>query len=498
MANNQIYINPFFHVEDYYNPELSAYAVKRVVEILSKHHVKVDFYLTGITAQNLDQQDKGLTERLLEVAGGIGYHGDLHVPGTSPQEKIKEMDWDRAVRELFWIETHNVDGAFFQNRKGKWPEGGLCAVERIIGMTPFVSVGGGVAGIPQVIHVHRSMGVKMTSMVNPVFEEQSTFFSYLNTVGWCITFVPRNIRKLAGLGEGILKRDRLFTVSDVTNTIESITAFFDEETTPKRQSGKDCLPLLSIPFHEYEIYSHDGWRGPFRIPDDVEKFLSQFERLISFLETEPRIKTISLCEISELVAEAPASMKQEEIKLAALDLKKVSGKRPPKFLEVNGNYFSISELFQALLESLAFYTLHGKFPESVVLRGIIGPTVLTDPLVSSLTISKDQLFMTALYENARLIDRVPGEVVIAGTEWMINPSEMLYLLAEAFLKIARGEEPGPLEIVPSRILPRGAEEVEDSCLNDEIQKAFSLRPMDKRVKESYLLQLWTYKPMALA
>lgn len=177
MTDDQIYINLFFHVEDYYNPDLSVYALKRVGEILSRHHMQADFYFSGLTAQNLQQRDAELVGRLLEIAGGIGYHGDLHVPGTSPQERIRGMDWDRAVQEICWIETHNVDKPSFEIRDGRWPTGGLAVVERVFGKAPVASVGGGVATLPQVIFVHKKMGVKIFQTVNPVFAKQSTFFN---------------------------------------------------------------------------------------------------------------------------------------------------------------------------------------------------------------------------------------------------------------------------------------------------------------------------------
>jgi hypothetical protein len=342
------------------------------------------------------------------------------------------------------------------------------------------------------------MGVKIFQTVNPVFAKQSTFFSYLHAVGWCITFVPRDIRNLRGMGKGILKRDRLFTPSDVTSTIERIKLIFDDEASQKQTLKQDSLNFFSIPFHDYELYSHNGWLGPFRIPEDVETFLSQLERLISFLETEPRIRTISLHEIPHLVLDAPASIGREELSHASLDLSEGPGKRPPQFVEVNRRYYSNAELYQALVESLAFYALQNELPEMVALRDIIGPTVLTGPLESIVTINGDQLLTTILYENFRLTDSVPSKVRIAGTEWTINPSEMLHLMAEAFLRIDNGKNMHSLKVVPSEVLPLGAEEVEHCCLTDGMQKAFSLRPLDKKLKEAYLLQLWTYKPMRLA
>ena len=141
ISNQQpVYINFFFHFEDFINRDLSQPAIRRLVEFFICNKARCDIYYTGLLLDFLAHEDPetlALLRKLhMNEDYGIGYHGDIHGPNPTPwiylnahkPSLYEGITWC-GKRETQWMDP--LSGELDPNR-----EGGLLLHDRLMG-TPF-------------------------------------------------------------------------------------------------------------------------------------------------------------------------------------------------------------------------------------------------------------------------------------------------------------------------------------------------------------------------
>ena len=112
---------------------------------------------------------------------------------------------------------------------------------------------------------------------------------------------------------------------------------------------------------------------------------------------------------------------------------------PPMYFHVDGRYLSLADMFQAMADVLADFDRHGKFPESVQVVPVFGPTETTRTArQSSGEVSMASVAHACTGLAARLHDdawapvpknSIPFHVTVDGTE--MNSAQFLRLMADA-------------------------------------------------------------------
>ena len=121
------------------------------------------------------------------------------------------------------------------------------------------------------------------------------------------------------------------------------------------------------------------------------------------------------------------------------------GVRPPNFIRLAGpvpQYVTLAEAFGLLCAALAYYTDHGKFPEELPGRELLGPVELLDEVdpisAASGDIPARSILTTAREIYAGISDRLPLMIELDSLGLKLNTAEFLFLMACVVARLGEG------------------------------------------------------------
>lgn len=504
MEKKPILFNFFQHCEDFVSLE-SAYALKRVAELYAKYGIRGDFYLTGLVSKKLLEKAPEVIQTLKHLEMPICYHGDNHVPFPTPQERIAEMEWNQAVEAMLHLESHEINPLTGEVDSQKL--GGFALIKEVFGEAPIVTIEP--LGAP-VVYAHKLLGARIQSMDGsmlgyPLIWKMGMLCGTQAGTNYCLQhkYVLSSdfIDSLQCLIEN-LPRDRVNFISMPWHPYEFVLSrslgrtggkgwlisYFDPVTRNKRNpgSGGKLQTVPSLPLEE------------------VERIFDAYERVVKFVVEHPEIRVVTCKNVLSWVEplEEKRTLNMDRISATAEYLLShwqdvlphpAPGSGPPAFVDLGSDYLSLAEAFQVLTYSLSYYGEHGVLPNHVSIYEILGPVDAYPQRLAGfpqpslyrdyqMILGEDVIAATISLET-RIVDRIPGEILLGDPPHPINPAEFLYLMAQEFRYIEKRGKPSPTIYLTAHILP----------LDYSHREYLTMQPKDRRCWNS-LAQLWTVKP----
>jgi len=380
------------HFDDHINPE-SARAGARIAELYAKYGIKGDFYPIGLSLQMMLKLAPEVPKTLKRLEMPISYHGVTHYRFQVMQERIGDKDWDEAVEEAIYCETHRLNP--FKAVIEDSEPGGVGLLTEVFGYPPILQ-------IPRILITGRSgsglyalkkLGAKM------LIAESG------NMLAWPLYW---NLGMLQGReGEG----DYGITVTLSVNRTEfmapepqsgDITLFEDPIDIIQNlidHASRDQVTMITAGGHPFNFTidnrktywggkMYRGVRTPADLPDhyipsdnlltqeQTDAILAEYERMVKFVAEHPELTVVTVNDILDMVEPLPKSRSVSRNVVAAIteEIIKLWIIYPPEFISIGKDHFSLADVFQALAFSLDYYSTNGSLPDKVTIREILGPT----------------------------------------------------------------------------------------------------------------------------
>lgn len=164
-----------------------------------------------------------------------------------------------------------------------------------------------------------------------------------------------------------------------------------------------------------------------------------------FFPENPGSRFVSSADLKRMTPSSLGSqVPREKLQQATADLLKrwnIVGNHPPMFAYVDGEYFSLADMFQMLANALAEFQRTGSLPEAVRLTHVYGPLDMTTeqgPSQGSVTVASIATGCAQLSDALKdqawkpvPANMIPGWVRVDGIR--LNAAQFMRLMAEAFL-----------------------------------------------------------------
>ncbi len=240
------------------------------------------------------------------------------------------------------------------------------------------------------------------------------------------------------------------------------------------------IRLVSLLIHDTDFFRN-------RTASQAEQIWQKYEEIIKWALAQG-FQIVSLEDMYSMALDdrERTITKTELQKIAEFYVQQVESsppRYPPDYIDLNGDYFSLADAWQALAQALAHYQQTGSLPDQVVAKDVLGPTLLVNVETTPKTISPDDILKSAIASLAQLVDRVPSAVRLEQAGAEINASEHLYLMAKEFLSLLSGN-PTPIEIFKISMISRNVEAIRPPDPDSPRGRA---DPLTKQ-------QFWTFKP----
>jgi hypothetical protein len=266
------------------------------------------------------------------------------------------------------------------------------------------------------------------------------------------------------------------------------------------------------------IHDHDFLQGSPVLPQvaflrgsaELQRQLwDTYEKLVKWAVKHPRFRVVTSDDILDHIADDRTKTVSRAAMLKAAEAVAASRAAPPEYVDLEGDYLSLADTFQAFALALAHFAQHGKLPESVVTRDILGPTryraeerpergalefvqdedhlrplgrsttdpqtIATTPTPQSVDIETPGTQIIAAAKSLDLTKEIPFNVTVNGKE--INPAVFLHLMAQTIQNLSASQAPGTVRVRGVvNVLPL---QVQQNRLADALTK----------------LQFWTFKPL---
>lgn len=434
--------------------------VRRHLELIDKYEIKAGYYFTGLAAEMIQRIDPKLIGLLKDKSKAnlltLGHHGANRLPRPMPIEIVKGQNWEEDVEAILDYES--------------------CALDPVTGRLDCSRPGG------------------LKNMIENIFKQP--LFSTGRFFQASILYVPKlfGVKMAAGIKDntGAPRGDAWFL--GILNRPDSI-AIGPETIVHWAQGGASPLPGLEqriaaldksrIRLVSLLIHDHDFFRGRSAIQE--EQIWQKYEEFLKWALARSYV-IVSLEELYDLALDdCERTITKDELrKIVELYVKQVEGSSPhypPDYIDLGNDYFSLTDAWQALAQTLAHYHQWGLLPDQVLARDILGPTVLVNLETTPRVISVEDILKSAANWLAEPLDRVPSLVKLAQAGLEINASEHLYLMAKVFLSLMEGT-PTLVEVFKISIISKSVEAIRPDPNDPQIGRADALTK----------LQFWTFKP----
>ena len=458
-----VYVIFQLDTEDYITPQADD-VLLGLVRIFNKHGIKGSFAIVGEKARVLERRGRRDVIEALRTQD-IAYQSNHHSLHPTIAEYLKDLGWEEGVKEVIKRESKGIED-----------------LKRIFGQLPSAFIQPGGSWAPQVPYVMRTLGIRVYA--DGIFLPQPMWFCGILAVRYSLSFHEKE--------------------SGTPEHLQMLKQKFDEIYNALKESGG----IVIIVLHPCMLLTKEFWdainfaRGA--MPDELkpaplvqrslyERRLVEFEEFVSYIVKHPKVKVITFRELPDLYEE-------ERIKLDLKDMEVLAEKiaEVPSFYMVNGKSVSLAEAFYALTYALKTYNERDTLPKEIAPPPLLGPLRMPPSLKKRLKVKSEIVLALAKSVYHELMERkvIPSEIRIGDDA--IGPLSFLYVMAQAFLMILRGEKHEELEIV---------------SLNEELSfKDYDVRKRvagqwswiifpegfrSEKIMELTLLQLWTLKPAVM-
>jgi hypothetical protein len=331
--------------------------------------------------------DPALIELLKEKSAAkqitLGHHGANRPPHPMPIERVKGQNWEADVKAILDYESCALDpitGALDCSRPG-----GLKNMIENIFKQPIFSTGRFFQA--SILYATKQFGVKMAVGLQGntgAPRGDAWFLGILNR--------PESIE----IGPEMIVRWAFGGASPLPGLEQRIAALDGSR-----------IRLVSLLIHDTDFFRN-------RTASQIGQIWQKYEEIIKWALAQG-FQIVSLEDIYGMALDdrERTISKQQLQKIAEFYVKQVEGSSPhypPDYIDLDSDYFSLADAWQVLAQALAHYQQKGPLPDQVIIRDILGPTVLVKPETMPITISADDILKSATVEASRLKDRVPSSV----------------------------------------------------------------------------------------
>lgn len=473
-----IFFHVYFHFENFANPEVSIESIRRELGVLKNYGVKGDPNFFDVMGWMIKEKDPELIEFIKELNMPLGYHA--HFLPNPRLARIVDKEWDEAVKMYTESEGWGVEVKYTREERAKAlnpkKPGGLMETQRIFGKKaimecPFSS--------------QAPVGYALRKNFNIRTAVDGGSHLYMRA------FPPRRPDRLWNYDEYLGHWTYLYWYVGLLFIKHPWRAFL---TPPSKQNFKK--KVNNLPRSRWHMVSFCGTDHP---PSPREDYYQSFENLIEYLVEDfipenPGSRFVTPEDLLRMVIKyEEKAVTTEELLKAALYITQNWVGRPPTFIDLDTDFLSLTEVFQALCNSLCFYHENGKLPKKTMIKqnvlGPIGNLEEYDLLRKQEIISGDNILATA--SSIKIDDRVPYKVCLESKGIEVNPAEFLFVMASEYRAILEEGKPKSVEIDTAHIEP--------------INPTFEMVPMKPHVPFKQIsgfsrmqwytrLQQWTVKP----
>jgi peptidoglycan/xylan/chitin deacetylase (PgdA/CDA1 family) len=401
-----------FDYENYIDPGADEPGML-YADLLAKHGLRGCFMVVGERARALRARGRrDVIEALRRHE--IAYHTDLHEVDPTPTEVLDGLDWEAGLRRELEGE---IDG--------------LRAVEEIFGQFPSAYTQPGTAWAPQTWVALRKLGVGVMTD-SPIELPGGRPLWYCDSLH--VDYHLGLERYFALEERRAAMRADFVALAASRDASEGVVVI----TTHPTQLALPDWPVRPTPYLERS--PREVWREGARRPREfVEGFLRDLDAFLTFLVRDAGAEVITYRDLAAQHRERRPDWLPLE---AVAGLARAVAERVT-FQAVDGVGYTPAEIFGLLAHALSYRVQHGRLPEVVPLRRLLGP-VESPPERRANPL---RLPLEALLGAAQDVDwviersgRMPGEVAVAGAR--LGPGPFLGAMAGALASLrGAGDEP---------------------------------------------------------
>jgi len=464
-----IYVQVLMHYEDFINPKEAAISMERTLNLFERHNIRLSsLEIRGITIREANKAYPKIIEAIKRTKTAINGNQETHI--RWPASNINGLSWDESVRKILDFETCYLSPYTGTVDKTKRNDGWL-AFEQILGITPIAPCIGSQSGVSgYVLRQLKLTGAKYTIpqkfsvptdgmtlsfgdyfIPEEAYGTEDKFYAFDDPYG-----VPNG--KMSKQLEYLIER---FPVRSIRVMIHNQGLYLrDLRGTPSGANGE----LYSRAAGQAPVFPVGVLYSPPIYPDwKIEAVFNQFEDLISYMAERPEIFKFYWAdpEDNQYNAgpiperdyrnfpwvrpqdEARTLSKAEYLKAAESLYGRYSGL--PSYIDLGKDpSLTLAETYFALAQALKLYKRNGRLPESIDIYNVLGPVDFQNfPEVRGWGMNTRCFFDgknivdTVEKIGYKISDRIPGEYIHLPVLWlkgewkqMVNPAEMLYLMAE--------------------------------------------------------------------
>ena len=462
---DRTYVVVVFDVEDYISPvsegvdEIPLWLAETMTEV----GVTGTFFVIGEKARSLEERGRRDVIEAM-AAHDIGSHTNLGSIHPTVTEILEYADWDQGVQTM--LENESI---------------GFDELERIFGVPVTTLARHGGSYGPQLIYALGQMGKGY--VYSPVRLPGKHAVWFCNTL---------NFHGDYGAFDDVYYKDELFEP-----VFENL-----KENFQKDLEGLDMISFFAChptkvraeQFWDFNFYEganpdKDSLRAPkLRPAESMVTAQKNFKRLMQFLKDQDYVEVTTISELMEKFSYQPDLIHKK-------DLIRIAGKIVSEGQVAYDDYFSPSEVFTALTQSLVDYGQQGKIPVKLQRESPLGPMSMPpeDPGVSSVSMEQVYELAGASRETIRNQGHLPSRVMLETKN--IGTGSLLHLFSSAYLDIEDKAERDSYELISFDPYPKKYEELIISEVEGYKDWIVHRTDLDmSQLAEITRMQLWTLKP----
>jgi hypothetical protein len=464
-SRHKTYVSVVFDVEDYITPASEGIddIPKWLADIMSEVGVTGTFFIIGEKARSLES--RGRQDVIAAMARhDIGSHTNLGSIHPTVTEILEFADWDSGVEQMLYNEGIGFD-----------------ELERITGIPiSTLSRHGGSYG-PQLVYALGQMGKGY--VYSPIHLPGH------NAVWFCGTL---NFHGDYGFFDDSYYKDELFNP-----LFDSVQKNFQKDI-----EGLDVVAFFGC--HPTKVRAEQFWdfnfyyganpplsecKAPVLRPiESMETAKKNFKRLMQFLKSREYIRITTFRDLMERFSYQKEFVTKKDLKSYAEAVLK-------NHTVPIDEYFSPSEMFEALAGSLNKYSEEGSIPARYKRVCPLGPMEMPDSVPGISTVTRDQAFKLVSEAYTSTMDNgfLPAWLTIGDSH--IGTGSLLALFSEMYLDVNSANPKSFYDVIPFDPWPKENEQ----AIIAEVQ-SFKDWPVHKQdldmtnIVKLTRLQLWTLKP----
>lgn len=462
---DRTYVVVVFDVEDYISPvsegvdDIPLWLAETMTEVGATG----TFFIIGEKARSLEERGRRDVIEAM-AAHDIGSHTNLGSIHPTVTEILEYADWDQGVQAM--LENESV---------------GFDELERIFGVPVTTLARHGGSYGPQLVYALGQMGKGY--VYSPVQLPGKHAVWFCNAL---------NFHGEYGAFDDVYYKDELFEP-----VFENLKENFQSDV-----EGVDMISFFAC--HPTKVRAEQFWDFNFYegANPDVDSLLppelrpaesmvtaqKNFKRLMQFLKDQDYVELTTISELMERYSYQPDDITKK-------DLIRIAGKIVSERQVVYDDYYSPSEVFSALANSLQEYSQQGKLPGKLNRDSPLGPMAMPPEVSEISSVSLPQVYELAgaSWEVIRNQGHLPSSLRLETKG--IGTGSLLHLFSSAYLDITGKKEKDSYEVIPFDPYPKENEELIISGVEGYKHWIVHRTDLDmSHLAEMTRMQLWTLKP----